>query len=133
MTPAERAKKQRDVYIWNAIRRLEEIVDPYEKRAYEKMFPCERALTIAEHILKHRGIQRHNSIYDDCISDSFEVYLYTILRCSHMRYSHVENYFRFMVKIVIIWNWSISRELMEYCRKERLKLINIDSTAGYSV
>ena len=133
MTLAERAKKQRDVYIWNAIWRLGEIVDPYEKRAYEERFPCERALTIAEHILKHRGIQRHNAIYDDCISDSFEVYLYTILRCAYMRYSHVENYFRFMVKIVIIWNWSISRELMEYCRKERLKLINIDSSAGYSV
>ena len=54
--------------------------------------------SMKEYILRHRGIQRHNAIYDDCISDSFEVYLYTILRCAHMRYSHVENYFRFMVK-----------------------------------
>ncbi len=29
--------------------------------------------------------------------------------------------------------WQRDESDMEYCRKERLKLINIDSTAGYSV
>ena len=126
MTTAELARKKRYVYTLNSIERVKKCVDSRTIKEYEKQFPPDYAYKVAKSILKYKGIHQNDIIYDECYSDAGLLYMYTICRCAYKKYTHMENYFKFMLNISVIWNWEILNEEKQFCKENSLKKVNLD-------
>ena len=130
---AIKAKKERDIYIWNSINRMKTVVSPSEFEKYRQRIPNEKADRIIEGVLNRHRIFRGQLRFDECVSDAWVVYLYTVYRCALCEYDYVEQYFKFMIKIVIIWNWYIGNDVKEICQEHGLHPVYIDSEECYDV
>ena len=127
MTEAERARKQKDVYLWASINKAKKNVKADIIEEYQKCFPAERAYQIADQVLRYKRIRNNSIIFNECMSDAGALYLYTICRCASAGYIHFENYFKYMMNIAVIWNWEIEREIALFCRNKGLKRVNVDT------
>lgn len=126
MTAAERARKNKYVYTVNSITRVKKCIDNSIIKEYENRFSPENALIVARAVLKFKGINKNSIVYDECYSDAGLLYMYTIHRCAYMQYTYLENYFKFMMKISIIWNWAIVSEEKVFCEENSLKKVSLD-------
>ena len=127
MTAAERARRNKYVYTINSITRVKNCIDDRIIEKYTKQFSPEYAIKVARSVLKYKGIHNNSVIYDECYSDAGILYMYTIYRCAYKKYTYMENYFKFMMNISIIWNWEIVYEEKEFCEENSLKMVSLDN------
>ena len=111
MTAAERARRNKYVYTINSITRVKNCIDDRIIEEYTKQFSPEYALKVARSVLKYKGIHNNSVIYDEC----------------YKKYTYMENYFKFMMNISIIWNWEILYEEKEFCEENNLKMVSLDN------
>ncbi len=123
----ETARKQRESYIPAAIEKVKKLLSEERIMTYMGMFPYETAMRRAERYLHLHGIRDNNLIFTECYSDAGLVYMYVAYRCAYCSYSHFWNYFYFMMRIVIIWNYYLCDEAGAICMTNNLKRVYLDS------
>ena len=70
MTAAERARRNKNVYTINSIKRAQNCIDNSVIEEYTKQFSPEYALKVARSVLRYKGIHNNSVIYDECYSDA---------------------------------------------------------------
>ena len=123
----ENARKQRESYIPTGIEKVRKLVSEESVVTYMGRFPYETAMRRAESYLHLHGIRDNNLIFSDCYSDAGLVYMYVAYRCAYRGYAHFWNYFYFMMRIVIIWNYYLCDEARAICIINNLKPVYLDS------
>lgn len=123
----ENARKQKEFYIPSAIEKIKKLLSEEIVMTYMGMYPYEAAMRMAERYLHLQGIRDNSLIFTECYSDAGLVYMYVAYRCAYCGYAHFWNYFYFMMRIVIIWNYYLCDEVGTICIINDLKPVYLDS------
>ena len=124
------AKKNREVYIFNGIKRVMRELSPGILNKYYERFPYEEAEKIARKVVGRQGIYVSRWQYQKCLEDIDIAYLYTICRCAYRGYDYIECYFKRMMKVVSIWSFYLDNEVRDICIENNLRPVYIDGDNG---
>ena len=117
-----------EIYIPRSIDRIfsamPEIVSEYKAQyIYD-----ERLVSYTKYVLKRMGVSASRDYYDDCISNSFQGYIYSICMCAMYGYSgtHVSNYIKKMIRVTVICGINTSDEVRHICKENHLSVKYLD-------
>ena len=117
-----------EVYLPKNIERIYKEI-PEKVEEYLKKYSYEGQVEkYAQVMLKHYGVGREKSYYQDCCSNASLGYLYSIGRCAYCGYedNHVKNYIKKMIRISIINGINASNEAAHICRSNNLRAVYLD-------
>lgn len=79
-------------------------------------------------ILRHYGIAKEKSFYQECVSNTYLGYMYSIGRCAYCGYTgkHVENYIKLMIRVGIICGINTSNEARQIAKEIHAKVIYLE-------
>ena len=123
----EMARKGRDVYIINGIKKVQDLVSKEKLNAYLEHFSYYDAIRRAEYRLAICGIRKDCSWYDSCLSDAGLVYIYSLYRCVYCGYENFWGYYHIMMRVVIIWNYYLRDDVTAICKKNDFRPVYLDS------
>ena len=123
----EVARKGRDVYIINGIKKVQNLVSKEKLNAYLEHFSYYDAIRRAEYRLAICGIRKDCSWYDSCLSDAGLVYIYSLYRCVYCGYENFWGYYHIMMRVVIIWNYYLRDDVTAICKNNNFRPVYLDS------
>lgn len=123
----ERARKERDEYVYNGIRKVRSMVPKEKLDAFESQYPADSAMRFAKRTIAYYGVREGCSYHDSCISDAGLVYMYSVCRCVYCGYENFWGYYYRMIYYAIIWNYYLKDDVTPICKKNSLKPVYLDS------
>ncbi len=123
----EMARKEKEYYLPRGIEKVRKQVQEESVITYMGKFSYETAMRKAESYLILHGIRDDSIIFAECISDAGLIYMYVIYRCVCCGYTYFWNYFYFMMRIVIIWNYYLCDDAKAICITNNLRHVYLDS------
>ncbi len=101
----------------------EKIAEYYEIYKYD-----EKIEKYTNRMLVHYGVSREKSFYQDCLSNTYLGYLYSVGRCAYKGYTgiHVVNYIKLMIRNCIIYGINTSNEVGQISKELNLRVVYLD-------
>lgn len=94
-------KRQVDIYMPNSIKKIGLII-PDEIMNLYNLYPFDvYGDPYLKAKLKDYGIRKSDLAFDECYDAAMIGYIYSIHRCAYMKYAHIENYIKFMIRCCI--------------------------------
>ena len=117
-----------DVYLPREIERLRKVI-PEKMEQYYKIYSYDADMEKYTHsMLSRMGIKKGKSFYQDCLSNTYLGYMYSVGKCAYSGYtgSHVKNYIRLMIRVCIICGIYASDEVGQICKENQMKVVYLD-------
>ena len=124
----EICKRKMEIYIPQSIDKVKRIMPKTVLEYQAQYIYDERLESYTKYILKRMGVSASRDYYDDCISNSFLGYLYSICMCAMYGYTgtHVRNYIKKMIRVTIICGINTSDEVHQICKENHLSVKYLD-------
>lgn len=119
-------QKKVDIYMPKAIKTIRDLIPNEITKLYER-FPfdiCAQPYLLKQ--LKKYGIQKNRIAFDECFDVTMIGYIYSIHRCAYMKYSHVENYIKHMVKCCVTIGLVLANKEIYSMNRENIRTVCLD-------
>ncbi len=122
------AKHMVEQYLPEAIEKLHEKIPEKIAEYYEIYKYDEKIEKYTNCMLVHYGVSREKSFYQDCLSNTYLGYLYSVGRCAYKGYTgiHVVNYIKLMIRNCIIYGINTSNEVGQISKELNLRVVYLD-------
>ena len=124
----EIAVKMIEEYFPNTIKRLQKEI-PEKMEQYLNQYSYDWYLEkYTKAMLVHYGVGKAKIYYQECYSNTFLGYMFSIGMCAYSGYEgeHVKNYIKKMIRVSIICGINASNEVAHICRVNNLRVLYLD-------
>lgn len=124
----ELCKRKMEIYIPKSIDKVFKIMPKTVSEYLTQYIYDERFESYARYVLKRMGVSASRDYYDECISNTYQGYIYSICMCAMYGYTgtHVNNYIKKMIRVTIICGINTFDEVRHICKENNLSVKYLD-------